>query len=240
MSAKLPVTSGIVIITGTDTDVGKSIVTAELTRQLLTDGIDLVVVKPTQTGLEPGKEGDVQLVGRLSGLAPECCLEFIRLPEPLAPTTAARRAGVTLAPMTEVARRLSALALEHQLVLVEGAGGVTVGLDDAGDGLLELADALTGLGTPPVFVVVARAGLGTLNHSRLTCDAIGARGHAVAGLVVGSWPGVAGVAPDLAESCNIAELTDFTGAPLLGALRAGSGASPQALATSWLDPEEIR
>ncbi|GAA1379553.1 dethiobiotin synthase [Luteococcus sanguinis] len=240
MTTKLPVTSGIVIITGTDTDVGKSIVTAELTRQLLTDGTDLVVVKPTQTGLEPGEEGDVQLVGRLSGLAPERCLEFVRLPEPLAPTTAARRAGVTLAPMADVARDLAALAREHQLVLVEGAGGVTVGLDGVGDGLLELADALTTLGTPPVFVVVARPGLGTLNHSRLTCDAITTRGHAVAGLVVGSWPGVAGVAPDLAESCNIAELADFTGVPLLGALRAGSGASPEALASSWLDPEETR
>jgi dethiobiotin synthetase len=70
------------------------------------------------------------------------------------------------------------------------------------------------------FVVVARPGLGTLNHSALTVDAISGRGLHVEGIVLGSWP----AHPDLAMRENLADLPSMTGVPLLGRLPDGAGA----------------
>lgn len=230
-----PATRGVVIVTGTDTDVGKTVATAVLAREAAAAGVDVAVLKPTQTGLAPGEPGDVDLVGQLAGLESSRCYEGIRLPEPLAPATAARRAGVALPSMADQARTAARLAADHELVFVEGAGGVTVALDDAAGDLLEFADALADLGLSAPFVVVARAGLGTLNHAKLTVDAIRARGHRVAGVLIGSWPD----APDLATWCNIPDFPAYTGVPLLGALREGAGAGPDVLADAWIAPEAL-
>ena len=81
-----------------------------------------------------------------------------------------------------------------------------------------LADVAAGLGAA-VLVVVA-AGLGTLNHTELTTRALRAAGLACAGIVVGSLPGT----PDLATTCNLADLPEVTGIPLVGALPEGAGA----------------
>ncbi|HWT24393.1 MAG TPA: AAA family ATPase, partial [Solirubrobacteraceae bacterium] len=70
----------------------------------------------------------------------------------------------------------------------------------------------------PVLVVV-RAGLGTQNETALTCEALRARGVACAGLVVGAWP----AEPDLAARCNLEDLEDYAGAPVVGRLPAGAG-----------------
>lgn len=217
---------GITIITGTDTDVGKTVATASLAAWLLAHGTDLVVCKPAQTGMTPGEPGDLAQVGRLTGLGEDRLVEFVRLPEPLAPTTAARRAGRHLPSMREVARLLVGLAEQHEAVLVEGAGGILVGLDEHGAGLLELADALTALGHRPRFVVVARSGLGTLNHTGLTAQAITRAGHELLGQVVGSWP----EEPDLATLCNVQDLAGIT--PVLAVLPEGIGEDPQAAAAA--------
>lgn len=223
---------GVTIVTGTDTDVGKTVATAWLARCAAASGASVVVVKPAQTGLAPGEPGDVHVVAALTGLSDDQVKEFVRLPEPLAPTTAARRAGVTLPSVAEHAVRIVALAQSHQRVLVEGAGGVLVGLDAAGAGLLDLADALARWGVAPRFVVVTRPGLGTLNHTQLTCEAIRARGHEVAGLVIGAWP----TEPTLAERSNLLDLPNTAGAPLLGVLPAGIGSDPARLTA--LDQEQ--
>ncbi|WP_116115866.1 dethiobiotin synthase [Austwickia chelonae] len=222
--------SGVTIVTGTDTDVGKSVVTAVLAAALHRRGVGLAVVKPAQTGLAPESlDGDVQVVERLAGLPAGVCHEYVRLPEPLAPSTAGRRAGIALPAVTEHARRIADLARAHDSVLVEGAGGVLVGLDDAGRGLLELADALRCRGVPTGFVVVARAGLGTLNHSALTCRAIRGRGHDLSGLVIGAVTDAESLAgPDhLAERCNLEEISEFCDAPILFTVPSGVGASPE-------------
>lgn len=222
----LPDLDGVTLVTGTDTDVGKTVATAVLAAVLRHRSRDVAVCKPAQTGLASGEPGDVAVVGRLSGLAPARLHEFVRLPEPLAPTTAGRRAGVRLPSVAEHAARIVALASEHPAVLVEGAGGVLVGLDAAGRGLLALADALADAGVRPRFVVVARAGLGTLNHTALTAGAIRAAGHDLAGVIVGAWP----ERPGLAESCNLAVLPDAADAPLLAVLPAGIGDDPARVA----------
>ena len=124
-------------------------------------------------------------------------------------------------------------AATHDDVLVEGAGGITVNLGQAWN-LLDLADTLAPTGHRVEFVVVARAGLGTLNHSRLTVDAIQHRGLFVRGIVIGSWP----AHPGPAELHNRDDLANHTGVPMLGVIPANaSRLDPrdfQAHATCWI------
>ncbi|WP_371103416.1 ATP-dependent dethiobiotin synthetase BioD, partial [Streptomyces sp. PU_AKi4] len=130
-----------------------------------------------------------------------------------------------------VAERAAKLATEHDLVLVEGAGGLLVRFDAAGG---TLADAAALLAAP--VLVVASAGLGTLNVTELTARELRGRGLDLAGVVIGSWP----AEPDLASRCNLLDLPDVTGAPLLGAVPAGAGtlepAGFRASAPHWLAP----
>ncbi|MGL4831276.1 MAG: dethiobiotin synthase [Propionibacteriaceae bacterium] len=208
----------ITLITGTDTDAGKTVATAVLAAYLNQRGT-VQVVNPCQTGMAPGEPGgDVEIVRDLAGLDPNQCHEWSRLPEPLAPTTAARRAGVTLPSVADLADRIIALS-DAGRVLVEGAGGVLVGLDSEGHTLLELADALRARGAEPTFVVVCRAGLGSLNHTQLTVNAIRERGHRLDGLIIGAWPADV----DLASACNREDLPLLTGLPLVATIPAGIG-----------------
>ncbi|MGL5406922.1 MAG: dethiobiotin synthase [Propionibacteriaceae bacterium] len=214
-------TSGITFVTGTDTDVGKTVATAVLAAYAQQNGIDVVVIKPAQTGLiadEPN--GDSETVAYLAGLNDKQVQEWSRLPEPLAPTTAAHRAGVQLPDVAEIADRLCALANQHEQLLVEGAGGVLVGIDSAGATLIDLGKALIARGITPATIVVARSGLGTLNHTGLTVNALRDAGLPVAGIIIGSWP----QHPDLASSCNRDDLTRI--APLLACLPENIGTDP--------------
>jgi dethiobiotin synthetase len=203
------VSGRVLVVTGTGTGVGKTVVTAAVAA--LAAG-RVAVLKPAQTGVGPDEPGDLADVVRLvPGVHGR---ELGRYPDPLAPATAARRAG--LPPVTPAAAAAAAreLAADHDLVLVEGAGGLLVRFDDH-DGTL--ADVAAALGAP--VLVIAAAGLGTLNHTALTTEALTARGLRCAGVVVGSWPRH----PDLAARCNLADLPSVTGFPLLGALPEGSG-----------------
>ncbi|WP_350281028.1 dethiobiotin synthase [Kribbella sp. HUAS MG21] len=201
----------ITVVTGTDTEVGKTIVTAALA---VLAGDSVAVVKPAQTGVRPDEPGDLAEVGRLSGVT--VLHEGVRLPEPLAPTTAARRAEVALPSVAEHAATVDKLASSYDTVLVEGAGGLLVGLDADGNNLADLAAQLT---SPFRFVVVTRAGLGTLNHTGLTIEALRARKLPVDGLVIGAWP----TEPNLAEGCNLEDLPATTGIPVIGRIPAGVG-----------------
>ncbi|WP_427888874.1 dethiobiotin synthase [Kribbella sp. GL6] len=217
----------ITFVTGTDTDIGKTIVTAALA---VCAGESVAVVKPAQTGVAPDEPGDLAEVGRLSGVT--ALHEGVRLPEPLAPTTAARRAGIVLPSVEEYAASIDDLARTYDTVLVEGAGGLLVGLDADGNNLADLAEHLT---SPFRFVVVTRAGLGTLNHTALTVEALRTRELPVEGLVVGSWPDD----PDLAERCNVDDLPATAGVPLIGRIPSGVGTWPRdkfrATAPSWFE-----
>ena len=197
----------VVIVTGTNTGVGKTVATATLAARARTNGEKVAVVKPVQTGTADG-DCDAAEIHRLTGIEVH---ELTTLDEPLAPDTAARRAGVEIPPVAAYAPTISTLTSENDLVLVEGAGGLLVRLDTDGGTLLDLADALLAGGVPASFVVVTAAGLGTLNHTELTVAALRARGHEPDGLIIGSWPGD----PGLAERCNRIDLPRVTGVPLL-------------------------
>ncbi|HET7326815.1 MAG TPA: dethiobiotin synthase [Nocardioidaceae bacterium] len=205
----------VIAVTGTDTGVGKTVVTAALARGYVDGGSRVAVVKPAQTGVRPDEVGDLDEVARLSGVTQ--VHEHVRLRDPLAPDTAARREGVVLPTVGEHAARIASLSTD--VVLVEGAGGLLVRLDSAGGTVADLVLALRSQGLAVDVVVVVRAGLGTLNHAALTVEALRARTIEPAGLVVGSWP----PEPDLAERCNLDDLPAVTGVPLLGKVPAGAG-----------------
>jgi dethiobiotin synthetase len=169
------------------------------------------VVKPAQTGV-PGDVPDIDTVTRLSGVTDTH--ELARFPDPLSPEAAARVSGLPPLDVTATAGYVTKLAAERDLVLVEGAGGLLVRYDPDGATLADLAAAVRA-----TVLVVASAGLGTLNHTALTCEALSARGLTCAGVVIGSWPRD----PGLADMENLADLPLAAAVPLAGVLPEGMG-----------------
>ena len=199
----------ILVVTGTDTGVGKTVATAALACHARLAGIDVAVCKPVQTGSADGDD-DLADVARLSGVA-----ELHRIatfPEPLAPAAAAERAGLALPTRAQLRSFLREVDRPDRLTLVEGAGGLLVELGAGGVTLRDVARDLAA----PVLVVVTAA-LGTLNHTALTLEALAAHAIPCAGLVIGAWPDQ----PDVAEAGNRAALHRL--APVRAALPAGAG-----------------
>ncbi|MGI5261833.1 dethiobiotin synthase [Streptomyces angustmyceticus] len=219
----------VLFVTGTGTEIGKTVTTAAIAAAALARGRSVAVLKPAQTGVTADETGDAAEVERLAG--PVTTLELARFPEPLAPATAARRAGLPPVRPQDVVEAAAKLDASHDLVLVEGAGGLLVRFDAEGH---TLADAAR-LADAPVLMV-AQAGLGTLNATALTAMALRSYGLDSPGVVIGSWP----AEPDLASRCNLADLPEAAGAPLLGLIPEGSGAVPpetfRTTAPDWLAP----
>lgn len=159
----------VVVVTGTDTDVGKTVVSAAVTATLLASGRSVAAYKPTQTGVGPGDEGDMALVTALTGCR---TAEGVRLLAPMAPRPAAALEGRRLPTLEDHGRAVATLLDAHDVVVVEGAGGLLVELTDEGETLADLAAALPDCGV----VLVVRSGLGTLNHTMLTREALSRRG----------------------------------------------------------------
>jgi dethiobiotin synthase len=197
----------ILVVTGTDTDVGKTIATAALAAALTARGQAVAVYKPVQAGTDGGS-GDIDVVRRLAGI-PDV-REGIRLRDPMAPVAAAVRSGANLPPVSEHARTVGRLAQARDHILIEGSGGLLVHLDQLGH---TLADLATRCACPAAAVLVCRAGLGTLNHTELTLEALDRRGVPVLGVLIGSWPRQ----PSEIDESNRAYL-DALPVPLLGAI----------------------
>jgi dethiobiotin synthase len=196
---------GIILVTGTDTGVGKTITTAALAAVLLGTGRSVAVYKPCQSGAANG-DSDAAEILRLAGV--RTAETGVVLQEPLAPVAAAALDRTALPTVADHAGRIRQLAASHQHVLVEGAGGLLVELDSDGGTLADLGSLLAA-----AFVLVARPGLGTLNHTALTLEALAGRRLQVLGLVLGSWPRV----PALVHHSNRQVLGSLR-VPFLGAL----------------------
>ncbi len=199
-------------ITGTDTGVGKTVVAAAIARYLSRKGYAVGVLKPvTSGGVKRGDSlvsQDAELLRWASGCTAPC---HITSPyvfrEPIAPSEAAHRVGreIGFEPIREAYEQLS---LSHELVIVEGAGGLLVPL---GPDLL-VADLPARLGLP--LLIVSRPDLGTVNHTLMTCECALSRHIRTLGIVINgrsdSPAGAEEYAPRL-----IAELSPV---PFLGAL----------------------
>ncbi|MFZ5646164.1 MAG: dethiobiotin synthase [Bacillota bacterium] len=197
-------------VTATDTGVGKTLVAGGLAGAFRRRGIDTGVYKPVQSGHQVGHpEGDAVRLRYLSGVGDD--VEIIcpyAAEEPLAPLLALRRAGITVK-LADIAGGYEALKRKHSYLLVEGAGGLAVPY--AEDGLV--ADAAVMLGLP--LVVVARPGLGTVNHTLLTVDYARRRGLEIAGVI---FSGQGRDPAGLAEKTNAGMITRYGNVPFLGSL----------------------
>lgn len=202
----------VLIVTGTGTGVGKTITAAAIAA--LASG-SVTVVKLAQTGVADGEAGDLAEVARLSGVT--SLHEFTRYPEALSPHHAALRSGRQEFDLGDAVLRLADLEAAHDLVLVEGSGGLLVPFDSRGTTLLDVAGKIDA-----AFVVVTAAGLGTLNHTALTMRALEEEDAVVAGIVIGSWPET----PGIAERCNLVDLAGMASSRQL------SGVLPENMALS--------
>jgi dethiobiotin synthetase len=216
------------VITGTSTEVGKTITTAALAAAVMAAGNDVAVCKPAQTGVGADEPGDIAEVVRLAGV--RTTAECVRYRDPLAPERAARNEGAQPVRLSDIVAAVEGLA-GHDLTLIEGAGGVMVRLAPG----LTILDVAAAVGAP--VLVVAAPGLGSLNHTELTVRAITGAGLECAGIVIGSWP----AEPDLAELSNLEDLPQVTGVPIVGRLPAGAGTldrqSFASQAVGWFDHE---
>jgi len=197
------------LITGTDTGIGKTTVASALAAALRRRQVEVGVLKPIETGCSAGPDGalepsDARRLAWFAGRSdPIEILCPVRLPDPLAPLVAARRAGMTLS-LATLAAAIERHASTCQVQLVEGAGGLLVPIT-ARATFADLAAACE----LSLLVVVGNR-LGCVNHAALTlrwADSIGLR---VAGYVVNALQ----AEPDLAMRTNAELLAELFGPPL--------------------------
>jgi len=214
-------------VTGTDTGVGKTVVACALLRGLRRRGFDAAGMKAVETGVGAGGPLDAIALREAAGSADP--LELVcpqRFPLPAAPAVAAGAAGGAV-DLGSIRAAFAVLAARHDCVLVEGAGGLLVPLTASAC----MADLARDLALP--LLVVARARLGTINHTLLTLEVARSRGLPLAGVVVSDGPEPIS-APDRR---NLDHLRERLGALWLGELpRLEEGAEAPA---AWIRLDEV-
>lgn len=195
-------------VTGTDTEVGKTAMTATMAWHLRQQGVDVGVMKPVETGYAgAGWPPDAWQLSRAagSGDARDAVVPFVFAP-PVAPWAATKMTNQPV-PWDKLAARIEAMASKHPVLLVEGAGGLAVPVDAQ----RTMAD-MARLGGCDL-VVVARSRLGTINHTVLTVEYARSRGLSVAGIIINRY---AGDGADPSEALNPEIIYDMTGVPIWG------------------------
>ncbi len=206
---------GTVLVTGTDTGVGKTWVACGLARALTDEGFIVAVRKPAESGCElvdgePFPEDAAALRSASGSVEPIENICAVRLVEALAPGIAAERAGVTV-DVDAIVSDYSARATDLDCLVVEGAGGLLVPLARG----VSYADFGARLGAR--LLVVTAAKLGAINHTLLTLEAARARGLEVIGVVVNHVV----EEEDLATQTLVESLRDLTDVPILGEIPHG-------------------
>jgi dethiobiotin synthetase len=175
-----PSTRG-VLVTGTDTGVGKTVLAAAIVATLVARGLRVAAYKPALTGVDdlgPGELGDHDLLGLCAGMSADDVAP-LRFGPAVSPHLAAQLAGRTI----DVAAAVDRVgAIRADALVVEGVGGLLVPLSPGWD----VRRFATALGLP--IVVAARPGLGTINHTLLTVEAARAHGLDVRAVVLTPWP----------------------------------------------------
>ncbi|NIA21460.1 MAG: dethiobiotin synthase [Anaerolineaceae bacterium] len=212
-----------IFVTGTDTGVGKTVVAAGLAAAMKGAGYDVGVMKPIATGGRHRRQGlvseDAEFLAHVADVPePLHVISPIVLAEPLAPNVAARRAGLAI-DFPLLWRSWEEIAAAHQVVVVEGIGGLMVPITDQ----YRVVDLACDFGLP--LVVVTRPGLGTINHTVLTVEAARGRGLDVRGLIINNLDAdTAGIA----EETNPAELARETDLPILAVVPKDADTDPKA------------
>ncbi len=197
-------------VTGTDTGVGKTFVARGIASALRARGRRVGVLKPIETGcggtLDRRPADALALRAAAGSTLPLDRICPYRLDAPLAPDVAARLQDVRIDPAV-IAAAFRALDRDHDVTLVEGAGGLLVPIVER----YSMADLARDLGLPLLVVVDSK--LGAINHTLLTLEAAAARGLAVRGYVLNH-----AAAADEAAATNASVLARCTGTPCLGAI----------------------
>jgi dethiobiotin synthetase len=204
-------------VTGTDTGVGKTYLSAGIATALISRCVDVGVMKPAETGC-------IMRVGRLAqGLArlmksarvkdPLSLVNPYRFRMPLAPAVASEREGKAIDPL-KIISAFQTLSKRHEFMIVEGAGGIMTPLSEN----YTYLDLAKKLGLP--VLIVARPGLGTINHTLLTIAALRGRKISIAGIVINY---AQDVKSGLAEKTNPEVIEKISGIRIIGIMSHGSG-----------------
>jgi dethiobiotin synthetase len=194
-----------VFVAGTGTEVGKSVVSAVIANGLRAAGERVAVFKPAVSGLDEGGEADHELLRRASGTTQAAAeIAPYRYGPPVSPHLAAELAGEEIDP-ERLRRAVREAAEDADALVCEGVGGLMVPLTS--DYLVRNFAADVGL---PV-VVVASPGLGTINHTLLTVEALWSAELEVAAVVLNPWP----AAPGELEESNLETIGELTGITVL-------------------------
>jgi dethiobiotin synthetase len=197
-------------ITGTDTGIGKTVVAGAIADWFRRHRSRVAVLKPIATGCVHRREGlvseDAEFLALCSATPhPLDLICPVRYAEPLAPSVAARRAGIPI-DWEAIARSVRIMSADSDVMIVEGAGGVMVPIDEK----FRMIDLPRMLAIPAV--VVARPNLGTINHTLLTIKALHSAGVRVVGVVINRYPAEM---PGVAEETSPAEIEKWAGVPIL-------------------------
>lgn len=168
----------LLLVTGTDTGVGKTVVTCAILRALRARGEKPVPIKAVETGcVDPDQPEDALALSAAAGGIPLGVVCPVRYRTPAAPATAARMEGRAHS-FKALVEHVTAIRAANPRVILEGAGGLLVPLDEGktyADFALELGASL---------LIVARNALGTINHTSLTLEAANSRGIPVLAVVL--------------------------------------------------------
>lgn len=204
-------------VTGTDTEIGKTLVTALLALSLQARGVDVGVMKPFASDCElvDGKlqSEDARWLRKIVGVDDD--LDLInpaRWQEPLAPLVAARRVGDSSDYWSRCLAAYEVLRARHECIIVEGVGGLLAPIAERDGKILTNADWMIATGLPAVLV--ARRTLGTINHSLMTAELLRARGIACEGIVFCDAQSVA--ENDVAAQTSTCVIEEMSGLQLLG------------------------
>lgn len=193
-------------IVGTDTGVGKTLIAAGITRMLVNQGLRVGVMKPVASGGIPSEDGKLlQKAAKLpDSIYPEIVPVHYR--QPLAPYTASWKEGAVS--LEKIEKTYQKAKKKYDCLIVEGIGGVLVPITRdfwAVDWVVKWK---------LLALVVARAGLGTLNHTLLTVEALQRRNVKVLGIIVNGYKG-----KELSEKTNVRALQKLLKVPVYGPVK---------------------
>ncbi|MDP2991919.1 MAG: dethiobiotin synthase [Deltaproteobacteria bacterium] len=196
-----------IFITGTDTGVGKTVITALLALLYQEAGVKVGLEKPVITGVKAGEDaalaGDLAFLQKALSTGERPVYSYAFTPA-VSPHLAAALAGIFIDPARIEADHVR-LSSRCDAVLVEGAGGLLVPLNDN----CLMADLAARLKLP--LLIVSRPSIGTINHTLLTVSCAQARGLEVVGVVINNYP----ARPGPAEADNPGAIEKFAGVPVL-------------------------